>query len=50
MNQKNPQTNSLQVSEINYSGKSAKIVQNSNYDTSPSPGFLDEGTIESLQP
>ena len=34
---------------INYSGKSAKIVQNSNYDSSSSPGFLDEGKKESLQ-
>ena len=35
---------------INYSGKSAKIVQISNYDTSASPGFLNEGKKESLQP
>ena len=35
---------------INYSGKSAKIAQNSNYDTSTSPGFLDVGKKESLQP
>ena len=35
---------------INYSGKSAKIVQNSNYDTSSSPDFLGEGKKQSLQP
>ena len=29
---------------------SAKIVQNSNYDSGSSPGFLDEGKKESLQP
>ena len=35
---------------VNYSGKSAKIVQISNYDTSASPGFLNEGKKEPLQP
>ena len=35
---------------MNYSGKSAKIVQKSNYDTSSSPGFSDEGKKESQQP
>ena len=33
---------------INYSGKSVKIVQNSNYETSSSPDFWDEIKKESL--
>ena len=38
------------IYKINYSRKSAKIVQNSNSDSSLSPGFSDEGKKESLQP
>ena len=33
-----------------YSGKSAKIVKNSNSDSNSSPGFSDEGKKETMQP
>ena len=35
---------------INYSEKSAKILQNSNFDSNSSPGFLDDGKEKSVQP
>ena len=38
------------IYKINYSRKSPKIAQNSNSDSSLSPGFSDEGKKESLQP
>ena len=34
---------------MNYSGKSAKTVQNSNFDSSSNPAFFDEGKKESQQ-
>ena len=45
MNQKSPQTYSLQVGVIiiSYSEKSAKILKNFHSDSNSSPGFLDEG-------